>query len=261
MEKKMIYRIISSNIRFDNPKDKKHQWKFRKKILSKRIENFEPDLVATQEGRKPQINELNKLLTNLSLTDQHRDWITERMYPCIFINKKRIKLIESGDFWLSKTPYVPGSKSFKSAFPRLCTWIKGIFIEVNRPFIFMNCHLDHIKSSTRKEQLKVLIEELKKINNSSYPIILAGDFNDSPYSDSRKMIDTLLPQLYDPWINFHLPEETSHHNFDGKNSNGSRIDWVLLDESLSALNIFMDKERETGIYPSDHFPIKIEFSV
>jgi endonuclease/exonuclease/phosphatase family metal-dependent hydrolase len=54
-------------------------------------------------------------------------------------------------------------------------------------------------------------------------------------------------------------EESSHHSFNGENPKGSRIDWIMVDEKLNATEIFFDKVRRDGIYPSDHFPLKATF--
>ena len=109
-------RIISSNIRFASSTDGLNSWENRKKFLTELFNNFDADIIASQEGKKDQLYELSDLLPNLQLVDQHRDWIPERMYPCIYFNKKKLSYLSSGDIWLSKTPSEPGSKSFNSPF-------------------------------------------------------------------------------------------------------------------------------------------------
>ena len=112
----MKFKVISANIRFDNPKDGKHDWNGRREIISKVINNYDTDLLGTQEGWQPQLNDLNSLLTDLEIVDSHRQWIEDRMYPSIFVNPTKIRVIDSGDVWLSETPYVAASKSFGSSF-------------------------------------------------------------------------------------------------------------------------------------------------
>ncbi len=254
----MEYRIISSNIRFDNPSDGDHQWKYRKNILAEIINDFKPHLLGTQEGWKPQIYDFLHSL-NLKLADNHREWILERMYPCIFYNPEEIEVIESGDIWLSETPEVPASISFNSAFPRLCTWIKGIFKKSQTPFIYVNTHLDHSNEEPRREQIKVLMSEIEKVNSENHPLILSGDFNESPSCDVRKEISERWPSLQDPWFKHKGEEEDSHHKFGIPRNNGSRIDWILLDKKFNATKIKLDKSSKDGIFPSDHYPVKVTF--
>ena len=110
----MQLKIISSNIRYDNPEDGEHSWENRKPLLLKIFHDFNPDILGTQEGRELQIKNLARSLS-LKLVDRHRQWIQERMYPCLFINEDKIQVHKSGDIWLSETPEISGSKSFKSS--------------------------------------------------------------------------------------------------------------------------------------------------
>jgi endonuclease/exonuclease/phosphatase family metal-dependent hydrolase len=248
-----MFKVASANIRFDNPNDGKHDWAGRREIVAQFLNEFSADVFGTQEGRGPQIKDLESLLPDHKLIDLNRNWIEERMYPCIFVNPKKIDVMDSGDIWLSETPQEAGSKSFDSAFPRLCTWIKANHRESNKEFFYVNVHLDHILSSTRASQIQVLINETKKINHQNLPVVITGDFNESPHEEVRSLLNIQCPDLYDPWIQLKNDEETSYHKFDGKNPEGTRIDWIMVDKSFSVENIILEKRDLNGIYPSDHF--------
>ncbi len=256
----MIFKIISSNIRFDNPNDGQHIWKNRKNLLVEIINDFESDILSTQEGRQMQLNDLAASLKNLNLVDRHRQWIAERMYPCIFINPNTVRIDRSGDVWLSDTPDVPGSYSFGSAFPRLCTWIAGQFININQAFFLVNVHLDNFFAETRSKQIEVLIKEVKKNNNQNLPLILCGDFNESPFGQVRRIINNGFKDLYDPWFMLNKKEDASHHSFKGSLKNNERIDWIMVDKKLRCHNIHLDKSSQNNLYPSDHYPLKGTFS-
>lgn len=247
-------KIITSNIRFANPSDGVHDWPMRLPLLSKFYQEMAPDILGTQEGRIDQLKELDELLPGLQLIDNHRQWIPERMYPCLFINPQTISVERSGDVWLSATPHIPGSLSFDSAFPRLCTWAEVTLIKDNLKLMIVNTHLDHILSSTRIKQTAVLIEEVKKINDR--PVLIMGDFNESPLTDIQADLRTAF-KLKDPWVESLLSEESSHHGFLGSGSPaGDRIDWILIPENFGCVKIALDKRtNENGIYPSDHYPL------
>ena len=253
------FKIISSNIRFDSAEDGHHIWKNRKPILTKIINRFDPDLMGTQEGRKPQILDLRAGLNSLELAQRHRNWIEDRMYPSIFFNPKRVRVKNSGDIWLSETPEVPGSLSFQSKFPRLATWIEGQFVRGKKGFFYINTHLDHLQETTRTKQIKVLISQIPKINSSQKPIIISGDFNDPPQGPVKKLLLDGLSGLYDPWEQLGKEETQSHHKFDGQPFYGQRIDWILVGKEIEALTIELDRYSEGDLYPSDHFPLKGEF--
>jgi endonuclease/exonuclease/phosphatase family metal-dependent hydrolase len=258
----MMLKVVSSNIRFANKSDGEHNWPHRQPVLAEVINQFAPDLLGTQEGKKNQIYQLATALPNLKIVDQHREWISERMYPSIFINPNTIKVVASGDIWLSTTPHVPGSISFNSAFPRLCTWIKARQIKTDKQLFYINVHLDHHYEETRKEQISVLLSESKKINQERAPIILSGDFNDPPQQTVWTKITQQDSGPYDPWIHLNHPEESSHHRFTGSNPSGARIDWIMVDQRVKTVSMELDKScNSNGIYPSDHFPLKAVFKL
>lgn len=250
--------LISSNIRFDNPADGKFSWEFRKNFLVERLLDFQPDIIGTQEGREPQLRDLASMLKDFEIIAHHRQWITERMYPCLFIRKGQFKLVASGDIWLSETPHIAGSSSFQSAFPRLCTW--SILSHLERPndkILVINTHLDHVLDFTRTRQVQVLISQLQK-ELEQFPSIIMGDFNESPDGETRKILTNNSIQLLDPWKKFKDSEHASYHQFNGNHHHQQRIDWLLHTPHFEAKSIELDSSHRDGLYPSDHFPLKVQ---
>jgi endonuclease/exonuclease/phosphatase family metal-dependent hydrolase len=256
----MSVKIISSNIRFDNPEDGEHTWEKRREILSECLLDFKPDIIGTQEGRRPQLEDLHSLLPDYKIAEEHRSWIPERMYPCIFFNPISIEIVNSGDIWLSETPHIPGSSSFDSAFPRLCTWVKGRIKRSAQKFMLVNVHLDHSKGSVREKQIEVLVREVTNENSHGWPLILMGDFNEAPTKAVRRIIKDGFKDLYDPWKKLKKEKQNSHHNFGKHADYADRIDWVLLPPEFTAEEVFLDEWQKDGIYPSDHYPLKCQFS-
>lgn len=250
--------VISSNIRFDNPADGENAWPHRRALLSETLKKHSPHIIATQEGRFDQLKDFESLLNDFEIIDAHRSWIKERMYPTFFIKKNTFETIQSGDLWLSETPEVAGSLSFGSTFPRLMTWIKLQPKNSNINLLLINTHLDHKKSETRIEQIKVLSKEILKLKEERTKVLIFGDFNDSPQSVVRDTLLQNLNFLKDSWT---APEETSHHHFDGQCENGSRIDWIMVDKSFEVEKCFLDKNSIAGKYPSDHFPVVCEIKL
>jgi endonuclease/exonuclease/phosphatase family metal-dependent hydrolase len=244
--------LLSSNIRFANPADKTNDWEFRRPFLITLIEECAPDILGTQEGREKQIRHLAAGLNKLTLIDAHREWIEERMYPCLFINTEKFEILRSGDIWLSETPSQAASKFSESAFPRLCVWVEVLLKNTNLKLMLVNTHLDHIKQDTRKLQARVLATEIRKL--SSLPVILMGDFNESPATFIKEELEKNL-ELKDPWIEKKLAEETSHHSFKGVGAPGDRIDWILVPKNFAINKIELVKTSFAGAYPSDHFPL------
>lgn len=247
--------VISSNIRYDEPQDDIHSWENRRDFLADRLLEYQPDLIATQEGKQAQISDVANRLVGMRCADAHRDWLEYLMYPCLFYNPATLTLLGSGDIWLSETPTEAGSSSFGSEFPRLCTWAifdEGVFA--------INVHLDNANNETRLCQIRVLIEQIRSLQTNSFATLLMGDFNESPNSPVRGFINREWPELKDPWLELGQKEEPSHHHFYETIDYGSRVDWIMTNDILQAQEILLDKSTsEKNIFPSDHYILKARF--
>jgi len=245
-------KLITSNIRFDNPSDGLNSWDHRREFLSSLLLSHSPHIIGTQEGKRNQLYDLLSLLKGYKLVDQHRSWIEERMYPSFFFDEKKLKLLDSYDVWLSKTPTIAGSSDFSSAFPRLMTAAHFLELSSQETFWVFNVHLDHILESTRESQATVMIDEIKKLSPKSF--ILMGDFNQKAQTSLYHRIIADL-ELYDPW---EKAEETSYHSFHPSDISGGRIDWIFLTKNFKAASINLDKTHRDDQYPSDHYPVVCE---
>ena len=258
---RMELMLITCNIRFDNPADGDNDWSHRRLFLAQTLLSHSPDIIATQEGRFHQLKDLESLLPGYDMVDDHRSWIKERMYPTFFVLKSKFEQLKSEDLWLSETPEIAGSRSFDSAFPRLMTWSRLQPKGSDQQLLLVNTHLDHIKADTRIEQIKVLASEVKRFWNQDCPLILMGDYNDSPQSLVRTHLLLEFMGMQDAWALFNPTEETSHHAFSGEMLNGSRIDWIMVDKKVKVLTCKMDKSSRNGKFPTDHFPIVARISL
>lgn len=253
--------ICTFNLRYDNPADGNHSWSNRKSAIKNVMSEIQADLVGTQEGKEEQLNDFQTLIPNIPMIMGHREWIKERMYPSLFFSFKKLSVIDSGDIWLSLTPDIPGSTSFNSIYPRVCTWAKFSLKTNFRPIFMANLHLDHVNSETRIKQTEVFISEINKIFYEKFPMIIVGDFNEGPNDLVYNLLMNAFPNLYDPWIEGRKVEMSSHHHFDGNISNGKRIDWILLDKRFKCDSIEAITKSYSEIYPSDHFPIYCKVSL
>jgi endonuclease/exonuclease/phosphatase family metal-dependent hydrolase len=250
----VIMSILTLNLRRESEEDGVNNWPHRRGLVAQLIKDVAPHLFGTQEGRKPQVYSLLNNLEEYGLADEHRSWDPQRFYPSIFFRQDSIKILESGDRWLSDTPEVHASKSWGSAYPRLATWAlcrpKGYRTE----FFFVCTHMDHISSEARYGQAGALVELLTQKNPSSLPVILVGDFNDVPGSAPYR---TLTRCLKDVWLEgpSHDAGEGTWHGFSGKAQKG-RLDWILVSPEVVARDTQIVRTSFEGRYPSDHFPVK-----
>ncbi|AYZ15142.1 AP endonuclease [Chryseobacterium arthrosphaerae] len=100
----------------------------------------------------------------------------------------------------------------------------------------------------KKHQIQVaLIREV--IDNSPYPVILAGDFNSVPNSYEYYH---LSDGLEDAFIEAGKGSATSFHDYKFP----IRIDYVFSSKSLSAVSYKVDR----SVSLSDHYPVIVKFS-
>ncbi|HDD35678.1 MAG TPA: endonuclease/exonuclease/phosphatase family protein [Candidatus Desulfofervidus auxilii] len=252
---------MTINLRYDNPNDGPYQWCFRKDIVAFIIKRINPDIFGTQEGWEDQIKEL-AIATGYDYHVFAPEWNRKRMFPCVW-TKKEMDILESGTFWLSPTPHIPFSKAWNSAYPRAATYV--IAKKYRKFFLFISTHLDNVSKKARLYQAAVLCEEIKKINQENYPIILVGDFNDSPNSSVHALLTGKIDlngvkgDFIDVWQWLKKDENATFHAFTGKGQRG-RIDWILVSSNVKIKNVFLIKDIFAGIYPSDHYPIVAELS-
>ena len=251
--------VLTINLRREDEGDGPNNWPFRKDATAQCIREAAPHLFGTQEGRKPQVMSLLDKLDGYGLADGHRDWDPNRFYPCVFYRREAIEVLDGGDRWLSKTPELHASKSWGSAFPRLGTWARCRIISSGRELIFACAHLDIAGEETRAGQAGVLLELLSEVNPDNLPVILVGDFNDTPGSEAYR---TVTGQYDDAWRRCRPDGEEADtwHGFTGVGQRG-RLDWILISPEVKVHDIEIIHTSYNGMYPSDHFPVKARLEV
>lgn len=107
----------------------------------------------------------------------------------IYYRADKFELLDTGTFWLSSTPDVPGSKVENANLPRIATWVKLKDLTTGFTFVHVNVHLDHngnnesgVAKDVRKAQTKVLLSIAETMKD--YPMILTGDFNQMRYTSA-----------------------------------------------------------------------------
>lgn len=251
-----MLRVMTFNIRFDNPQDGPNRWPFRQELVRAVILAYQPDLLAVQEVTYRQLVYLQENLPGYEAFIGHRQVDKNCQYPTIFFRTESMESGPGAEFWLSETPEVHCSKSWDSAFPRMVTY--GLFRERSRDlwFYFANTHLDHISQWAREEGAKMVLNLERRLQK---PMILAGDFNDSPASKVHQLLAGPGSPFRDSWQEAGQPDTriSTQHPFDGS-FRGERIDWILVTPPFKVKAAAIIQDHYEGRYPSDHFPYLIE---
>ena len=108
---KNAIKIMTLNVRYDNPEDSINAWPNRANQVCNFILSEKPDILGMQEVLLRQYEVLDSVLSEYSSTGVGRDDGARagEMNP-VFFRKERFDLVRTITFWLSDTPDIPGSK-------------------------------------------------------------------------------------------------------------------------------------------------------
>ena len=253
-------KVISYNIRYNNPNDGKDIWENRRTTIVDFIKNENPDFLGLQEVNHSQLLFLNSKLSNYSFVGVGRDdGKTKGEYSPVYYNKYLFELIKSDTFWLSSTPSKI-SIGWDASMERICTY--GLFkSKANDKVIWVfNTHFDHIGDKAREQSADLIISMINKLTKPEDHIIITGDFNlsdnskpilnlQSYFNDTNKFLKK-TDKTYGTFNNFKL-------NFISKN----RIDYVFEKnfKLIESRHVFV--KTPEGRWASDHNPIiaKLKF--
>jgi endonuclease/exonuclease/phosphatase family metal-dependent hydrolase len=258
-------RVMTYNIRFDNPNDGDNIWANRREKVTTLIRFYEADIFCLQEALYNQVQYMDEAFPNFDYYGIGRDdgELGGEFSP-IFYNKTRFKIIERGTFWLSEKPWVVGSLGWFAQLPRIVTWIKFMDLSLAREFYVYNTHFDHDSQLARDNSAKLIIKKISELD-PDIPVILCGDFNDKPGTTPYNTITDTSNVVFmsDPIHSCKHPPLGSSFTFVGwdfRGMIGNRIDYIFVNQLVDVTYHAIISENRDGVYPSDHLPVLIEMN-
>ena len=167
------------NIRLKNKMDDSLGvgWDVRKERVAAYVKKQNIDIVGMQEVLHPQLLDLQQLLPEYDYVGVGRtDGKTKGEYSPIFYRRDKYEALERGNFWLSETPDVPGSRGWDAALERIASYAKLRDRETGRVFMAVNTHFDHVGKKARRESAHLIMSKIREIVGDR-PAIVTGDFN------------------------------------------------------------------------------------
>ncbi|MBL6647877.1 MAG: endonuclease/exonuclease/phosphatase family protein [Flavobacteriaceae bacterium] len=247
-------KVISYNIRYDNPQDGKDSWEKRKSYFIDYINKENPDFIGLQEVTYNQLTFINDNLKDYKYLGVGRDdGKNKGEFTPIYYKKSLFDLIKSDTFWLSSYPDSV-SIGWDASMERICTYGLFKFKDSNRKIWIFNTHFDHIGKISRYNSSKLIIEKISKLTSNEDYVLLTGDFNDLPDS---KPIRTIIEHMNDTNALLN-PEEDSYKTFNGFKLNpesNNRIDYIFQNNfKLISSGHHLIKTDENR-WVSDHNPV------
>ncbi|WP_375584759.1 endonuclease/exonuclease/phosphatase family protein [Cyclobacterium xiamenense] len=266
--------VVNLNLRYNNPDDGKNRWENRIPLVKAFLAESAVDLLGFQEVTHRQLLDLQRIMRTYESVGQGRaDGLTKGEYNPIFYKKDRFELLESGTFWLSETPSVPGSIGWDAQLPRIVTWAKLYDLASGKTLLHVNTHFDNKGTRSRFESIALLSARIRELAGN-LPVIATSDFNirkDHPRYGSKpylQLIKTLKEDLNMESSEFLASGVISA----GATGNGFEADWqlrpphavdyIFVNEKFIVHTYEVRHLLRDGIFIADHWPViaKIAFS-
>lgn len=253
------YKVMTFNIRYDNPGDGVNQWDNRKSKVFALIDKHDPDIIGVQEALHHQLKDIAQALGDYEFFGAGRDDGKKKgEFSAVFIRKDRFKVLDESTFWLSKTPEVPGSKDWDAAITRVATWGRLEDKKNKQKFVIINTHFDHIGKESRKQSAAILKDSAASISDG-LPVIITGDFNftrdKDPYAvlmeESGLKLTDAAPE--------NTPGTACGFVVDARPC--VAIDYIFHSPHWTSSNYQVIQENDGKYYPSDHLPVMATLSL
>ena len=172
-------------------------WESRRDRVCQWVKDNNIDIVGMQEVTHQQLLDIQERLPEFDYVGVGRtDGAEKGEYTPVFFRKDKYEALDKGNFWLSETPDVPGSKGWDAALERVASWVKLKDIKTGKVFMAVNTHFDHVGQTARVESAKLIMKKIQEIVGDK-PAGVTGDFNitdDNPAYETMvnsefKMID------------------------------------------------------------------------
>jgi len=248
--------VMSFNLRHGTASDGDNSWPNRKTVLADAIRHCAPDILGTQECLDFQAEFIAQALPEYRWIGIGREADATGEMAAIFYKKDVLSPIATGNFWLSATPDVPGSRSWNTGCTRMVTWARFRHLPSNTFLYCFNTHFDNESEEARRHSAALLIERAASLAGA-LPTIITGDFNAA--AEETPAWHTLVNGGFaDAWLDAKQrkgPEVTYGDFGPPQEGKKERIDWILFRGPIKCAECETVLYNNQGRYPSDHYPI------
>ena len=265
-----MIRVMSFNIRYDNPDDGENAWAHRRDWVGELIREHQIDVLGLQEVLKSQVDDLRQRLPEYGWYGVGRDDGHEAgEFAPIFFRSDRFELVDKGHFWLCERPDEPGRIDWEAACARITTWValkeRNTSKARGHKQYFFNTHFDHRSDEARDKSAILLRTRIAAINDGS--VVLTGDFNCRSGSTPIKLLTAIakgedhavLRDAYELGKDVHQGPLGTWNGFRAIQPE-HRIDFVFVSRQWRVtVHQILDQQRN-GRFPSDHLPVLAELS-
>lgn len=212
-----------------------------------------PDVILFQEMIAPHLTLLRRMLPEYAFYGHFRDSDYNGEGVFTAVRRDRMEMLGMDSYWLSPTPYVPGSRyENQSVCPRTCLTVVVRDTQTGARIRTLNTHLDHISDEARILGIRQILARLKEDSaKDGLPFVLAGDFNATPDSDTIRFCNTYTAL---PMTDVTAEIPVTFHDW-GRAA--EKIDYIYVPQAMhdAVQSVAAWTDETNGIYLSDHYPV------
>lgn len=252
-------KAMTFNVRVDVAADGKNAWPNRKALVKALIHHEAPDILGLQEVLLHQKRDLEEALPDYAVIGAGRDDGKQSgEFAPLAYRSDRFELVDSGTFWLSPTPDVPG-KGWDAALPRVATWAMLRERASGRLLRTLNTHFDHAGAKARTKSAELVGQWSAGAEQAGMPTIVMGDFNAVPGSEPyRHLINTAATRLSDSRSISQTPPYGPPGTFTGfriERDAPEPIDYIFVTPEFAVERHAVITQHWDGRLASDHYPV------
>ncbi|MCT2559597.1 endonuclease/exonuclease/phosphatase family protein [Tsuneonella sp. YG55] len=258
-------RAMTYNIRLDLASDGANAWSGRRELVFALLGREQPDVMGLQEVLLHQKADLEAALPGYAFAGVGRDDGAEGgEFSPVAWRRARFEALETGTFWLSPAPAVPG-KGWDAAFPRIASWALLRDRSTGMTFRILNTHLDHVGTEARARSGAMLAEWAARHVAAGERVIVLGDFNSTP---DMPAILTLADPARGALRNTRAISATPPYGPAGTfnafridRDDPAPIDHIFVSGGFAVLRHATITQHWGGRLPSDHYPVIADLKV
>ena len=259
--KVMTYNIVQT---FHNDgEDDPHNWnKGRRERVIRLLETYPCDLLCLQEDDKKQGEDICSAL-GLKRAGVSRSDGTENgggEFCGLYYDPEVFFVRRTGHFYFSETPMTP-SMSWDATYTTMCNWFSLKDKKDNVDFYLFNTHLFYGGTGqTRMKSVEMLEKYISTIAGDS-PVILTGDMNATPESETISALRMFLSDAWDKAPLRNGPAGSYNAFQPDYDLDKYKFDYIFINNRVDVKSHRIIPDKVDGYFPSDHFPVLCEITL
>ncbi|MCQ2430688.1 MAG: hypothetical protein MJ192_10205 [Clostridia bacterium] len=230
------------------------------------IQGLDPDSFGVQECRPAWLSVLEKTMkgySHIGLSADGPNPSAGTFGTYIFYKTDKYTVVDSGTFWLSKTPDVPSMYGPTVDCNRTCCWVILEDKETGFRYVHMNSHLDWMDVKATDYQIEMIREQILRFEAMGLPVFATGDYNNDEGSETyRRMLkaEKIADAKYVAAKSMDLGTYPDYDKYDVTVEKPIDFCFVTKDR-MTVKEYRVVNDKYNGNYVSDHFGLFIEAEV